>query len=79
METLKGQVNLTIMIRDDDTMAETSTKISLFKLNDAQAIARIGSAVLKVVREMIGVPSERQKEVGSRPGEDGSNCEERQS
>ncbi len=63
MEKLRGQVNLTITIRDDDTMAETSTKISLFQLSDPQAMARIGSAVLKVVREM-GVTDER-KEAGS--------------
>lgn len=80
MEIMKGQVNLTITIRDDDTMAESVTKVSLFQLNDPQATNRIGSAVLKVVREMgIGVSGEREAKIGPRPGQDGSDSEERQS
>lgn len=78
MEQMKGQVNLTITIRDDDTMAETVTKVSLFQLTNPQASARIGSAVLKVIREMgIGDFDERQK-VGPRSAENGSDREERQ-
>lgn len=51
---IKGSTNLTITVRDDDTLNETLVKISLFDLTMSQAVRRVGSVVGGAVRELLG-------------------------